>query len=110
MHKSVAWRSHGPARLPNQVLVPVRYHAWTRGDIGETLAKTLEASLAACAPVRVSRLPHAFLVESSEAPGPLVEEVHRAARALELGVEAAYPVLHHEMGPVWTGQLQSVFT
>jgi len=29
---------------------------------------------------------------------------------LEAGVQAAYPVLHHEMGPVWTGTLQCVFT
>ena len=27
----------------------------------------------------------------------------------EADVEEAYPVFHHEMGPVWTGTLQAVF-
>jgi hypothetical protein len=91
----------------SKVVVPVRYAAWLAGDLGRTLERTLQASLDGQA--RVTRLPRAFLVESTEAPGPLLEAVHRATLELETGIQAAYPIFHHEMGPVWTGTLQCVF-
>lgn len=103
-------RSRSPQNATAKVLVPVRYSAWLNGDIGRALERTLCAALESLDNVRVTRLPRAFLVESDEAPGPFLEAVHRATLELEAGVEAAYPVLHHEMGPVWTGTLQSVFT
>jgi hypothetical protein len=90
-------------------VVPVRYAAWLAGDLGRSLERTLQNALEGFAEARVSRLPRGFLVEASEAPGPLLEAVHNAAVDLEAGVAAAYPVFHHEMGPVWTGTLQSVF-
>ena len=93
----------------NKIVVPVRYTAWLRGDLGRTLERTLQASIQAYTEARVSRLPKGFLVESPESAGPLLEAVHHAALELEAGVEAAYPVFHHELGPVWTGTLQAVF-
>jgi hypothetical protein len=92
-----------------KIVVPVRYAAWLAGDLGRTLERTLQSAIESYTPARVSRLPKGFLVESPEAPGPLLEAVHHAALALEAGVEEAYPVFHHEMGPVWTGTLQAVF-
>ena len=100
----------GPASgAPSRIVVPVRYAAWLSGDLGRSLERTLQHALDPLEEVRVSRLPRGFLVEANEAPGPLLEAVHRAALDLERGAEAAYPVFHHEMGPVWTGTLQAVF-
>jgi hypothetical protein len=93
----------------SRIVVPVRYAAWLAGDLGRTLERTLQHALDPLDGARVTRLPRGFLVEAHESPGPLLEAVHRAALDLEKGVEAAYPVLHHEMGPVWTGTLQAVF-
>lgn len=93
----------------SKIVVPVRYAAWLSGDLGRTLERTLQHALDPLDDVKVTRLPRGFLVEANEAPGPLLEAVHRAAIDLEKGAEAAYPVFHHEMGPVWTGTLQAVF-
>ena len=93
----------------SRIVLPVRYAAWLNGDLGRTLQQTLQHALDPLDEVRVSRLPRGFLVEANEEPGPLLEAVHRAALELEAGVEAAYPVFHHELGPVWTGTLQAVF-
>lgn len=87
----------------------MRYAAWLGGDLGLTLERTLQHALDGLGDVRVSRLPRGFLVEADEAPGVLLEAVQRAAQELERGVAVAYPVFHHELGPVWTGTLQSVF-
>ncbi len=94
---------------PSKVVVPVRYAAWLGGDLGRSLERSLQHSLDQLGDVRVSRLPRGFLVEADEAPGVLLEAVQRAALDLEAGAAAAYPVFHHEFGPVWTGTLQSVF-
>lgn len=98
-----------PTASNSRIVVPVRYAAWLNGDLGRSLERTLQHALDPLGDVKVTRLPRAFLVESPEAPGPLLEAVQRAAIALEEGVAAAYPVFHHEIGPVWTGTLQSVF-
>ena len=98
-----------PAEPPSRIVLPVRYAAWLSGDLGRSLERTLQHALDPLEDVRVTRLPRGFLVEANEAPGPLLEAVHRAALDLEKGAEAAYPVFHHEMGPVWTGTLQAVF-
>ena len=90
-----------------RIVLPVRYAAWLSGDLGRSLERTLQRALGGDA--RVTRLPRGFLVEAHEAPGPLLEAVQRAAVELEHGAAAAYPVFHHEMGPVWTGTLQAVF-
>jgi len=97
------------ATASSKILLPVRYAAWLNGDLGRTLQRTLQHALDPLEDVTVTRLPRGFLVEANEEPGPLLEAVHRAALELEAGVEAAYPVFHHEMGPVWTGTLQAVF-
>jgi hypothetical protein len=94
---------------PSKIIVPVRYAAWLMGDMGRAIERTLLQELKPIPDAKVTRLPRALVVEADEAPGPLLEAVHRAAKALERGVEAAYPVFHHEMGPVWTGTLQAVF-
>ena len=96
-------------RTPSRIVVPVRYTSWLAGDLGLALERTLQRALASLDEVRVSRIPRGFLVEANESPGPLLEAVHRAALALERGAASAYPVFHHEMGPVWTGTLQAVF-
>lgn len=97
-----------PASL-SRIVLPVRYAAWLSGDLGRTLERTLQHALRPVPDARVTRLPRGFLVEAQEAPGPLLEAVQRAAVQLEHGAAAAYPVFHHEMGPVWTGTLQAVF-
>ena len=102
-----ACHAHPPT--PFRIVVPVRYAAWLAGDLGRSLERTLQDALAPAAEARVSRVAKGFLVESPEAAGPLLEAVHRAARELEAGVQEAYPVFHHEMGPVWTGTLQAIF-
>lgn len=94
---------------PARIVVPVRYAAWLNGDIGRLLERDLQQRLDDVPDAKVTRLPRAFLVEAHEAPGPLLEAVHRAATGLERGAATAYPVFHHELGPVWTGTLQSVF-
>jgi hypothetical protein len=98
-----------PPQSANKIVVPVRYSAWLAGDLGRTLERTLQSAIEPYAEARVSRLAKGFLVESPESAGPLLEAVHHAALQLEAGVEEAYPVFHHEMGPVWTGTLQAVF-
>src|SRR5690349_20713790 len=98
-----------PEAGPSRIVLPVRYAAWLSGDLGRTLERTLQHALDPLEDVKVSRLPRGFLVEANEDPGPLLEAIHRAALDLEKGAEAAYPVFHHEMGPVWTGTLQAVF-
>jgi hypothetical protein len=87
----------------------VRYSAWLQGDLGGALEAAFREALLVQEPVHITRLPRALLVESPEAPGPLLEAAHRAVSALERLVAERYPVLHHEMGPVWTGTLQAVF-
>ncbi len=99
-------------RLPPtaKVVLPVRYSAWLSGDMGRALERTLENALSDFAGLRITKLPRAFLIEAHEEAGPMLEAVYRAAVTMERGVETTYPVFHHEMGPVWTGTLQSVFT
>ena len=100
-------------RMPahrSRLVIPVRYDAWLHGDLGRTLERTLTAGLGHIDGARVTRIRKGFLVEADEAPGVLLEAALRAAVDLEAGVQAAYPVFHHEMGPVWTGMLQAVFT
>ena len=107
--RSPARATNRSADPPSRIVVPVRYSTWLNGDLGRTLERSLEHALAGLEGLHVSRLPRAFLVEAQEAPGPLLEAVHRATVDLEKGVEAAYPVFHHQLGPVWTGTLQAVF-
>ncbi len=92
-----------------RILVPVRYAAWLSGDLGKNLEKNLRIGLANLPGVRVQRLPRGFMIEANEDPGPFMEAVHHAVKELEAGVELAYPLFHHEMGPLWTGTLQVVF-
>ena len=94
---------------PSKIIVPVRYAAWLQGDMGRAIERTFRKELEHVPHLKVTRLPRALVVEADEAPGPLLETCHRAAKALERGVESAYPVFHHELGPVWTGTLQAVF-
>lgn len=94
----------------SRVLAPVRYAAWLAGDLGNDLTKQLTNGLSAIPALHVTRLPRGFLVEADEAMGPLVEQVARAMSELEDGVQERYPVFHAEMGPVWTGTLQAVFS
>lgn len=98
-----------PTAATARIVLPVRYAAWLSGDLGRSLERTLQRSLGDVGDARVTRLPRGFLVEAREAPGPLLEAVQRAALELEQGAAAAFPVFHHEMGPVWTGTLQAVF-
>ncbi len=92
-----------------RILVPVRYAAWLSGDLGKTIEKNLRIGLSAVPGVRIQRMPRGFLVEADESPGPFIEAVHHAVKDLEAGVAVAYPVFHHEMGPLWSGTLQVVF-
>lgn len=105
-----AARASPPQASPARVVVPVRYAAWLSGDLGRELETTLASGLAHLVDLRLTRLPRGFLVEADEAIGPLLEATHRAVSELEEAVRSAYPVFHHEMGPVWTGTLQAVFT
>ncbi len=96
-------------RMDSRILVPVRYSAWLSGDLGKQLEKNLRHGLGGVPHLRVTRMPRGFLLEADEEPGPFLEAVHHAMTDLEAGIEEAFPVFHHEMGPVWTGTLQVVF-
>ncbi len=96
--------------LHSRVLVPVRYAAWLAGDLGRELCQQLTHGLASMPSLSVTRLPRGFLVEADESMGPLVEQVARAMTEMEDGVQQSYPIFHAEMGPVWTGTLQAVFS
>jgi len=98
-----------PGLLNAKIVVPVSYGAWLNGDIGQSLQKALRNGLCSVDHVRITLLPRAFLVEADEAPGPLLEAVSRAARDLDRAVQKAYPVFHHDFGPIWNGTLQAVF-
>jgi hypothetical protein len=93
-----------------RILVPVRYAAWLAGDLGLDLTTQLQNGLGTVPALRITRLPRGFLVEADESMGPLVEQVAVAMGDLENGVQEAYPMFHAEMGPVWTGTLQAVFS
>jgi len=94
---------------PSKILVPVRYAAWLAGELGRQLEDQLRHALGALPQSRVMMLPRGFLVEADETPGVLLEAVHRAVHEVEEGVQRAFPVFWHEMGPLWTGTLQAVF-
>lgn len=89
-------------------MVPVRRAAWLAGAVGLQLERQLRhamASLGAC----VVRVPQGFRVEAEEAPGVLLEAVHRAVQDMEAALAVAYPLFHREIGPFWDGTLQCVF-
>jgi hypothetical protein len=95
--------------MDSQILAPIRYAAWLAGDLGTELLTTLEASLAALPEVQIQKLHRGFLIHAHEDAGPFLETVANGMMQLEAMVSATYPVFHREMGPVWTGTLQSVF-
>ncbi|MEA3203336.1 MAG: hypothetical protein QOI63_1011 [Thermoplasmata archaeon] len=94
---------------PCKIAIPIRLPSWLTGDLGKSIEQTLRGLLRELPSVELTRLPRGFMVEAHEAPGPMLEAVHRAVLDLEARVEEAYPVLHVEMGPLWTGTLQTVF-
>lgn len=92
-----------------KIAIPIRLPSWLTGDLGNSIEQTLRGLLHELRGLQVTRLPRGFVIEAIEAPGPLMEAVYRAVAELEERVEEAFPVLHVEMGPVWTGTLQAVF-
>jgi len=94
----------------SRILVPIRYSAWLSGELGKQITESLERSVKDLPELEVTRLPRAILVSTNECDGVALERVRDAVRALEDEVNARYPVFHHEMGPVWTGTLQVVFS
>ncbi|MGB1697644.1 MAG: hypothetical protein ACPHK8_04535 [Thermoplasmatota archaeon] len=95
--------------MDTQILAPIRYAAWLAGDLGTELLTTLEASLSGLPEVHIQKLHRGFLIQAEESPGPFLETVAQGMMKLEHMVSQTYPVFHREMGPVWTGTLQSVF-
>jgi hypothetical protein len=91
------------------IAVPVRLPSWLTGDLGKCIEQTFRGLLRDLPRVALMRVARGFVVESYEAPGPFLEAVHRAVMELEVRVEEAFPVLYHELGPVWAGSLQAVF-
>lgn len=79
------------------------------GDLGNSIEQTLRSLLRELRGAHLTRLPRGFVVEAFESPGPMLEAVQRAVFELEQRVEEAFPVLHVEMGPVWTGTLQAIY-
>lgn len=94
--------------MDSQILAPVRYAAWLSGDLGNDLKRALEQSIQ-CPDLKVQKLHRGFLVQANEDAGPFLEQVAHGMLQLEAMVQTTYPVFHREMGPVWTGTLQSVF-
>ncbi|MCA1812019.1 MAG: hypothetical protein LC623_08425 [Halobacteriales archaeon] len=92
-----------------KIVIPVRLPSWLSGDLGNTIEQTLKTLLRDLRGVHLTRLQRGFLVEASESTGPMLEAVQRAVFELERRVEEAFPVLHVELGPVWTGTLQAIF-
>ena len=91
-----------------RILIPVRYAAWLTGELGTRIERTLRHGLNGL-DAQVTRMPRGILVEADEAPGPFLEHVQQAVAELEQGVQEAYPMFHHQMGPLWTGTLQVLF-
>lgn len=106
----------GP-RVTRKIVVPFLYSAWLHGDLGrqvqDTLEKSVRSQMAARGikeAVRTTRLPRAILVESDTlSAGLLMDAVEDAARELEGSLQAAFPGFHQQLGPAWTGTLQSVY-
>lgn len=91
-------------------LVPVRASAWLSGELGKQITADLERGVKDLPGAAVTRLARGFLVDTSESPGVALECIHRAVQDVEACIRDRYPVFHHEMGPVWTGTVQVVFT
>ena len=105
-----------PTRANRAIWSMRKRHEWLATPLKKRRVKRgtrvrcgLQDALDPLGPVKITRLPRAFIIESEEAPGPLLEAVQRAAVELEERTAAAYPVLHHEIGHIWTGTLQAVF-
>ncbi len=101
-----------------RMIIPVRYSAWMTGDIGAFLTDyladrtTKELRLLGAGPkteARPSRLNRGIVLECDEAPGVFMTATRTAVEAMEREVASRYPVLHHEMGGVWTGTIQAAF-
>jgi hypothetical protein len=92
-----------------KIAVPVRLPSWLTGDLGKSIERTLRDPLRKLPSLRLTRLPRGFLIEAYEAPGPLLEAVYYAVVELEVRTKHAFPVLYHDLGPIWTGTLQAVF-
>ena len=96
--------------MTDQILMPVRYAAWLAGEFGEQILEFMQNELKQLPDINVQKLHRGLLIQSSEAIGPFTEQVGLAAKALEADVAKQFPVFHREMGPVWTGVLQVVFS
>ncbi|MGB0653052.1 MAG: hypothetical protein ACPGQL_07605 [Thermoplasmatota archaeon] len=94
----------------SRFVVPVSRAAWLSGDLGHAMERQLVHALDALPGSHVQRLPRAFLVQAEEEAGPLLEALKHALEELERAIAGRYPVFYHEMGPVWTGTIQAVFT
>jgi hypothetical protein len=105
----VARASPPTETITARILVPLRLTAWMGGDMGQTLERCLLENLKGLSKPRIGRVPRAFVIQADEAPGPLLEAVYHAARAMEAHAQATYPVFHRDLGPVWTGSLQVNF-
>jgi hypothetical protein len=84
--------------------------AWLSGDLGRRIEHLLRDGLHADLKrlPRTTRLPRAILIEDHAPMGQLVEAGIKAARHMETELAKEYPVMHHEMGPVWTGVIQAI--
>jgi hypothetical protein len=95
---------------PSRIIVPVKLAAWLTGDIGQQVEKILVSGLGNMIDVKTTRMVRGIMVEADETPGVLLEAVKRAVDRLEVQVAKQYPVFHHELGPVWTGSLQAIWS
>lgn len=95
--------------MASKTLVPIRYAAWLIGETGGCIEAQLKVELAALPEVRVTRLPRGILVETGVAPGMAVEALANAMAGVEAQLKENYPVFSKEMGPAWTGTLQTIF-
>lgn len=100
-----------PSQGSVRCIVPARYSAWLSGDLGARVVRDLNAAILEVNRVPelvVRRIASGIVVQGHEDTGPFVGALASALVAVERSVAKRYPVMHAELGSVFTGSLQVV--
>ena len=91
-----------------RILAPIRYGAWTSGALGREIATALQRALVDLTDLRIVRVMGGYIIQAREGEACLVNRVSSALRALEYTLQDQYPDFYHELGPLFTGEVQVV--
>lgn len=100
-----------PRRSVLRAIVPARYSAWLSGDLGRRVVRDLNAAILDVHRIPdlvVRRIASGIVVQGQEDPGSFVGSLASALVAVERNVAKRYPVMHAELGSIFTGSLQVV--